>query len=144
MIYTTKIERQDLEKINDIHYAPCMFQEYVPKKTEFRVTIIGDIINSAEIFSQKSTKTMHDWRKYDNFDKTLYHTAKLPNTIEEQLLKLMKKMGLKFGGVDLIRTPSDDFIFLEVNPNGRWWWIQELTRMNIAKDIAEYLSLQNL
>lgn len=143
MIYTTKIEKRDLEKINDIRYAPCMFQEYIPKKTEFRVTIIGDTINSAEIFSQKSTKTMHDWRKYDDFEKTPYHIAKLPDSIEEQLLKLMKKMGLKFGGVDLIRTPSDDFIFLEVNPNGRWWWIQELTGMNIAKDIADYLSLQN-
>jgi glutathione synthase/RimK-type ligase-like ATP-grasp enzyme len=49
-------------------------------------------------------------------------------------------MNLKFGAVDLIRTPSNEFVFLEVNANGRWWWIQELTGVNIAKDIAQALA----
>ena len=53
----------------------------------------------------------------------------------------MKKFNLNFGACDLIRTPEDEFVFLEINPNGRWWWIQELTKMNIAKDIAKFLSL---
>ncbi len=75
MIFTTKISKQDLDRSNELQYAPCMFQEYVPKKTEFRVTIIGNVIRAAEIHSQKSEKTKHNWRQYDDFKKTPYEIA---------------------------------------------------------------------
>lgn len=140
MIFTTKITKENLEEANTLKYAPCMFQEYIPKTTEFRVTIVGNVIRSAEIYSQKSEKTKHDWRHYDDFKKTPYIQSDLPKKLSVSLLRLMKLMNLKFGAIDLIKTPDDKFVFLEVNPNGRWWWIQELTGMNIAKDIALYLS----
>lgn len=141
MIFTTKISKEDLKKIDDLRYAPCLFQEYIPKKTELRITIIGDTLHVAEIYSQKSEKTKHDWRNYDDFSKTPYVKSEIPDNISKKLLMLMKKMNLEFGAADLIRTPTDEFVFLEINPNGRWWWIQELTGMNIAQDIAKNLSL---
>ncbi|MFZ0184672.1 MAG: hypothetical protein WAL88_07555 [Nitrosotalea sp.] len=140
MIFTTKVTENDLKNASSLKYAPCMFQEYIPKKTEFRITVVGETIRTAEIHSQKSKKTMHDWRHYDDFTKTPYVEVDLPDDISHKLLKLTKKMNLEFGAADLIRTPDDDFIFLEINPNGRWWWIQELTGMNIAKDIANHLA----
>ena len=51
----------------------------------------------------------------------------------------MKSLNLLFCTADIVRTPDDDHYFLEVNTNGRWWWIQELTGINIAKDVAQYL-----
>ena len=140
MIFTTKISTQDLKRANELQCSPCMFQEYISKKTEFRVTVIGDTTRVAEIHSQKSEKTKHDWRQYDDFDRTPYEISALPKDTEESLLKLMKAMNLEFGAADFIRTPHDEYVFLEINPNGRWWWIQELTGMNIAKDIAQHLS----
>lgn len=140
MIFTTKITKKDLERKDELRYAPCMFQEYIKKKTEFRVTIVGNTIRAAEIYSQMSSKTKHDWRQYDDFKITPYKEATLPSDISKKLLKLMKLMKLEFGAADLIRTPDDEYVFLEINPNGRWWWIQELTGMNIAKDIAQHLS----
>ena len=140
MIFTTKIGEKELVKSSDLQYAPCMFQEYIPKKTEFRITIIDKKIHTAEIHSQNSDKTKDDWRNYDDFDKTPYMKAELPKDVEEKLLKIMTELGLVFGAIDMIRTPNDDFVFLEINANGRWWWIQELTKMNIAKDIALDLS----
>ncbi len=140
MIFTTRITKEDLERKEDLRYAPCMFQEYVPKITEFRVTIVGNTVHVAEIYSQMSDKTKDDWRQYDDFEKTPYKESILPTDISERLIKLMKLMNLEFGAVDLIKTPADEFVFLEINPNGRWWWIQELTGMNIAKSIASYLS----
>lgn len=141
MIYTRKLSEDDLEHADELKYAPCMFQEYIPKKTEFRVTVIGDKVHSAEIFSQKSSKTKHDWRNYDEFSKTPYVEGELPSEVSSKLLGIMKEFKLHFGACDLIRTPEDKFVFLEINPNGRWWWIQELTKMTIAKDVAKFLSL---
>ena len=139
MIFSSKINEKDLERSLELQNSPCMFQEYVDKKTEFRSTIIGETIHSVEIHSQKSEKTKHDWRHYDDFKKTPYISQELPDEINSKLLQMMKKMGLKFGAADIIRTPDDEYYFLEINPNGRWWWIQELTGINIAKDIASYL-----
>ena len=136
MIFTTKLTKNDLERSSQLKFAPSLFQRYIPKNTELRVTIIGDIFHTAEIYSQMSEKTKHDWRNYDDFEKTPYKSSDIPNNLKESLLKLMEKMNLKFGSVDLIKTPDGEYIFLEINPNGRWWWIQELTGMNIAKDIA--------
>ncbi|HEX7034058.1 MAG TPA: hypothetical protein VF172_13750 [Nitrososphaera sp.] len=140
MIFTTRMTERDLKRAEDLRHAPCMFQEYVPKTTEFRVTIVGENLHVAEIFSQRSRKTRDDWRRYDNFKKTPYVQSQLPNEVSKKLLKLMREMKLEYGAADLIKTPSDDFVFLEVNPNGRWWWVQELTGMDITKSIAKHLS----
>ena len=43
MIFTTKISKSDIVSSEEIHNAPSMYQQYIPKKTEFRVTVIGDI-----------------------------------------------------------------------------------------------------
>jgi glutathione synthase/RimK-type ligase-like ATP-grasp enzyme len=52
----------------------------------------------------------------------------------------MDMMNLKFGFEDLIKTPSDEIYFLEVNTKGNWLWIEELTGMKISKEIANYLN----
>jgi glutathione synthase/RimK-type ligase-like ATP-grasp enzyme len=140
MIFTTKMTKRDLTFVNDLRYAPCMFQAYVPKKTEFRVTVVGSILHVAEIHSQRSQKTKHDWRIYDDFAKTPYLEKVLPSDIESKILELMKVMGLEFGGIDLILTPDDRFVFLEVNTSGRWLWIEDLTGMNITRNIACFLA----
>lgn len=140
MIFTHKLSKKDILHSGNLKYAPVMFQEYVSKKTEFRVTVIGDHIHSAEIQSQRSPKTQHDWRNYDDFSKTPYTESKLPEEISKKLLKTMREFNLNFGACDLIRTPEDEFVFLEINPNGRWWWIQELTNMPIAKNVAKFLA----
>jgi glutathione synthase/RimK-type ligase-like ATP-grasp enzyme len=140
MIFTTKITKEDLQNANEIRYAPSMFQEYIPKKTELRISIIGSKIHAVEIHSQNSEKTMYDWRHYDDFDKTPYIPVELSETTSEKLLKIMQRMGLNFGAVDMIKTPDNELVFLEINSNGRWWWIQELTGVNIAKDIAIFLA----
>lgn len=139
MIFTTRIGEKELEKSDNLKYAPCMFQEYIPKKTEFRITVIGKKIHVAEIFSQQSKKTKDDWRNYDDFEKTPYIQSQIPIDIERKIFEIMNIFNLEFGAIDMIQTPKNDFVFLEVNGNGRWWWIQELTKMNIAKDIAKNL-----
>ena len=144
MIFSHKISKWDFKHNQGLKHSPVMFQEYIPKKTEFRVTIIGDDIHSAEIHSQKSEKTKYDWRNYDDFLKTPYVESKLPEDISEKLLKIMKKFNLNFGACDLIHTPDDEFVFLEINPNGRWWWVQELTKMKISKSIAKFLACEEL
>ena len=136
MIFTNKISETHIKNLENLRYSPTFFQKYVPKKTEIRITMINSKINAVEIHSQKSEKTKHDWRHYDDFEKTPYVPIILDNDVTKKLQNLMKNLGLVYGAIDMIKTPDDDLIFLEVNANGRWWWIQELTGINVAKDIA--------
>lgn len=115
-----------------------MLQEYVEKALEFRVTIIGGRIFTCAIHSQDSERTRHDWRRYD-FEKVKHEVYQLPVEVEQKLLALMKEWGLVYGAMDMILTPSGEYVFLEVNPTGQWGWIEYLTGMPISRTIAELL-----
>jgi len=137
-IYTHKIKLEDFQDERMIRYNPCLFQEYVPKKIELRITVVGQKVFAAEIHSQKSKKTEIDWRHYD-FENVTHSIHKLPKEIEQRCILLVKKLGLRFGAIDMILTPDNDYIFLEINPNGQWGWIEEFTGLSISKSIAELL-----
>lgn len=70
----------------------------------------------------------------------LHREAMLPPNVEKQLLGLMKVLDLQFGAIDLIRTPNDEYIFLEINPNGQWLWIEDQLGLAVSRAIAEWLS----
>jgi glutathione synthase/RimK-type ligase-like ATP-grasp enzyme len=121
-----------------VQYAPTLVQEYVPKKNELRVTVIGRKVFACEIDSQSSREGNVDWRRAH--PSTLKHSqAELPPKLEESILSFVRSYGLEFSALDLIRTPEDDYVFLENNPNGQWYWIEMLTGMPMAKAMAELL-----
>lgn len=51
----------------------------------------------------------------------------------------MNELGLSFGTIDLVLTPEDGYIFLEINSAGQWVWIEEMLRLPISRTIAEWL-----
>ena len=52
---------------------------------------------------------------------------------------MMDDFSLNFGAFDFIVTPDDEWIFLEINPNGQWLWLEQKLGINISKKIVEYL-----
>jgi glutathione synthase/RimK-type ligase-like ATP-grasp enzyme len=62
-VFTHRLTSQDFD---DMHLeAPCLFQEYVPKEVELRITLVGRHVLAVEIDSQRSTGTRDDWRRGD-------------------------------------------------------------------------------
>ena len=138
-IYTNKVSTDYLkDHVGDIVLAPIMAQEYVPKKLEFRITIVGRNIFACAIHSQDSERTKDDWRRYD-FAKVKHESYDLPLEIKTALLKFMEVCQITFGAIDMILTPEGKYVFLEVNPNGQYGWIEDLTNLPISKSIAETL-----
>lgn len=66
--------------------------------------------------------------------------GRLPKEIEDKCFALTKELGLCFGAIDLIEKANNEFIFLEINPNGQWAWVEALTGLPISKTIAEHLA----
>lgn len=137
VVYTRKITEKDLESLPALQYAPGIFQEYVPKDVELRVTVVGNTVFAAEIYSQESERAKHDWRR--DFENTVFRRHQLPKNVEEQCLRLVKLLDLQFGAIDLVLRPDGQYTFLEINPNGQWLWIENLTKMKIGRCLAHLL-----
>ncbi len=139
-VYTHRVSEDDLlKRYEDLCLAPILAQEYVAKQLEFRVTVVGERIFACAIHSQDSERTKHDWRRYD-LENVKHEQYDLPADVQDKLLAFMRASNLVFGAIDMILTPSGEYVFLEVNPSGQWGWIENLTGMPISQAIAELLA----
>jgi hypothetical protein len=48
-------------------------------------------------------------------------------------------MGLRFGAFDLIEEPDGNVVFLECNPNGEYFWLEESLGFQISDAVAAEL-----
>ena len=144
LLFTRRVRREELSRITQrAHNCPIILQEYIEKDFELRITIVGNKTFACAIHSQKSKKTSEDWRRYD-IDNTPHEIFDLPRDINDKLVSLVKHLGLVFGCIDMIVTPKGEFVFLEINPNGQWLWIERLTGMPIGEELAHMIAAGHL
>lgn len=137
-IFTTKVRPQDLDRAASIAKAPCCFQELVPKRADWRVIAIGSRLFPCEIASQGSDRTKVDYRS--EAEQLPHRLAALPPEVDRLCRKVMADLGLLFGCIDLVETPEGDFHFLEVNPSGNWYWIEQQTGAPLLETFVDLLS----
>lgn len=101
-------------------------QQYIEKKYELRVTVMGPHVFTCRLDSQAQTPSTGsiDWRQ--GYDYGLKHEMiDTPNIIDVFCKHYLRKLNLNFGCFDFIVTPQDEYVFLECNPNGQWGWIED-------------------
>lgn len=112
------------------------FQEWVEKKTEARVTVVGDQCFAVAIHAGSPASSI-DWRA--DYDAVSYTVIDLPPDLVTKLRRYLDRFGLVYGAFDLIESPDGAWYFLECNPNGQWGWIAEETGLPIADAFARAL-----
>ncbi len=125
LIYTNLIGFEEGMNLDKVEYAPSLLQKYVPKRVEIRVTVIGSKVFAVEIHSQDHIEAIHDWRRGD-MTRLNHLPHRLSSEMVSMCINLVNILGLAFGAIDFILTPEDEYVFLEINPNGQWAWIQQL------------------
>lgn len=138
-LYTHRFSPDDLNLIDSVSLAPCIFQEYIPKSFELRITVVGTKVMAAAIDSQSSPQTKDDWRRYD-FANVPHSVHQMPNDVEKRCRRIVARFGLVFGAIDMIVSPDGQYIFLEINPNGQWAWIESVTGLPICASLVDALS----
>ena len=141
-IYANLIDAETLPPqaiIDGLAVSPSIFQSYIEKQYELRITVVGSKVFATRIYSQSSEISQIDWRRYD-FDHVRHEPVDLPKEIEQKCQMLLRKLNLHYGAIDMIVTPNDEYVFLEVNANGQWAWIEMLTGVPISKEIAKLLA----
>ena len=141
MMYTNILDDRFWQSSNpsaQLSLCPGIFQPYLAKLYELRITVVGNQVFSAKIDSQASPKSSIDWRRYD-FAKVGYSKIEIPTDIANLCVKYVKSLGLNFGAIDMVYTPKGEYYFLEINANGQWAWIELMTEQSISSTIADLL-----
>ena len=133
---TRLVEREDFERLDLVRYAPVIFQEYV-EGVDLRITVIGDKVFAAEIDAQNTSYPV-DMRMV--VGEARVRPTQLPPKLLAALLELQSQLGLRYGAIDMRRTPSGEYIFLEVNPAGQWLFVEQRTGMPISQTVADFLT----
>jgi glutathione synthase/RimK-type ligase-like ATP-grasp enzyme len=136
LIFTTKLTQADVDELDERLPLPSLYQRYIDKSKEYRITVVNDKIFSASVDSQSNDETKIDWRR----KKLKFEQANLPSTTQRLCIELTKKLGLTFGAIDMIKSKNGEFVFLEINPSGQWAWIEIDTGLPISDSIIEYLN----
>ena len=132
-IMTNKISNQQIE--SDVFFH-TLFQNQIDKDFELRIFFMKNKFYSSAIFSQINEKTKVDFRNYDIENPNRVVPFKLHPEIENKLLKLMKKLNLKSGSIDMAYTKNDEYIFFEVNPIGQFEQVTFPCNFNLHREIA--------
>lgn len=111
---------------------PVYFQQYVKKDYELRVTVVNNNFYPVRI----DTTEKIDWRKRNSKNK--YSLVELPLEIKKKCIEMLDLLSLKFGAFDFI-VSKGEYVFLEVNPNGQWYWLEYELNLNISDSIYNYL-----
>lgn len=130
-------ENVDPAQAATISLAPTVFQEYVPKQREIRVVVIGRQVFAASVNSQAIPAARHDVRAAAP---ATYEPYDLPADIGAALLEVVRGFGLRFCSADLVLTPDDRYVFLDLNPNGQWLWLEIEAGLPLSAAMADLLS----
>lgn len=122
--YTAAISMEDLPEDDVLQLTPGLFQERIEKAYELRVTCLGKHCVAVKVDSQSHPLGSVDWRAIPEHELQVSPYT-LPQEIMFKLQTLMQKLGIVFGCVDMIVTPKKEYIFLEVNEQGQFLWVDE-------------------
>jgi glutathione synthase/RimK-type ligase-like ATP-grasp enzyme len=122
------------EALAALPLAPAIFQEAVCGGRELRITLVGQETFAVEF---RPGASVVDGR----CDlETEYRRHELPRVVERGLRALMGRLGLTYATVDMKLTDDGDYVFLELNPQGQFLYIEILTGLPIAAAMAQLLT----
>lgn len=140
LIYATQVDGSALRE-DDIGLTAHLFQECIPKEYDVRLTVVGDRFFAVAIHAS-SDQAYVDWRSH--YDALKYEAIETPEDVRYSIKALLERFGLTFGAFDFTVTPDGEWVFLELNPNGQWAWIEDHTGLPITAAVADLLTSETV
>lgn len=135
-IFTNSVAPGDLEDLVGLGACAHLFQERIEKAMDLRVVVIGQQVFTVGIHAHSEQAAL-DWRRsYGNLS---YSIEPLPAEIEQKIFQLVRQFGLQFSSADFILSTEGEYVFIELNPNGQFYWMAAPTDLPLAKAMANLL-----
>lgn len=115
--------------------CPVLIQHAIEKVRDIRVTAVGAQVFGAAALSRLDLGI--DWRFAPSA--VQWSEWSVPSAVASFVEAMLREFGLAFGAFDFVEDTAGNIMFLELNPNGQWLWIQQETGQDIASAIARTL-----
>jgi ATP-grasp ribosomal peptide maturase len=112
MIYARIISPADYGDPS-IRLTAHLFQEWIEHDHAVRLTVVDGQFFASSIYSGSSAAHI-DWRS--DYASLSYSITETPEQVRSGVNTLMAALGLRFGALDFLVTPEDEWVFLEINP----------------------------
>lgn len=128
---TTTVSEELLANDAALSVCPAIYQEMVPGSRHVRVQVFGERVLAALLESDDL-----DWRP--NLDIPAAE-HRLPAALADALRELLRRLGLTMGVFDLKLTDDGEYVWLEVNPQGQWLFVQGMTGLPLIETFTDFL-----
>lgn len=141
VVETTLVTEAHLKHLNLIKSQPAMFQRYIEKCYELRVTCVGKCLFVAKqvLLGEQPLDAVVDWRTFQGTGKSVYVPGSLPANTIAGIHSLLQRLDLGFAAIDFAVDYDGNCFFLEVNPNGQWLGYSDEIGLPAAAKIATCL-----
>jgi glutathione synthase/RimK-type ligase-like ATP-grasp enzyme len=123
--FATVLDYERGSQLSDEDIAKCVtiYQERIDKAADLRMVVMG-----ADVFAYKITQNGEQHLDYRiGFFKQnhlRYEPISVPAALRKKMVRFMDSLGINFASADFALTADGEFIFLDLNPNGQWLFIE--------------------
>ena len=139
-LHTSEVTEADVEAFDSLRVSPMIFQRRIEKQRELRIVVVGKRLFVGALNASGTAGAM-DWRLATP-EECPWYVDELPAATTSRLLDLMDRLGLVYGAIDMIRTPTGEHVFLEVNPTGEWGMLERDLKFPISEALAGALLIR--
>ncbi len=137
--YTRLVSGDEIiENRERIEICHTLFQEFIDKKYDLRVTVIGNEVFPLAIHSQESELSQVDFRGLCPA-RMNQELVEIPNKLKEQIITFVKQQGLVYSAMDFAVTAQNEYFFLENNCNGQWQWVDNVAEGKLSDAMVTLL-----
>lgn len=133
-LWTTPVTVPQLTE--DIRLTAHLFQAWVDKDYEVRLTAVGDRLFAAEIHAGSEASRIDFRRDYDSL--TYVPCDHIPEDVRQGVRFLMNALGLRYVAMDFLVDQEGVWHVIDINPNGQYGFIPQV-RGPVTRAIADVL-----
>jgi glutathione synthase/RimK-type ligase-like ATP-grasp enzyme len=111
--------------------SPAIYQEYITGSEHLRLLSM----KQKSLCGIVRTDTL-DWRSNLNVD---IGASPVTDDVHSRVRTVIETLGLEMGVVDIKITPNGELVWLEVNPQGQFIFLEPITGIKFIDEFSQYL-----
>ncbi|QIK09054.1 ATP-grasp domain-containing protein [Streptomyces sp. Je 1-4] len=131
LMFTQRIEDPTSFQAESFAACPAIYQEYIEGSEHIRLNCFGDRMYAALLKTDQL-----DWRA----DLTIPISEwRVPEETAKKVTSVLQRLGLRMGAIDIKLTPSGEPVWLEVNPQGQFLFLEPLLNIPLGELFLDFL-----
>lgn len=137
-VFTTMLTKKMVTGLAQSSPFPGIWQVYIPKSQEWRVTIVDKEAFAVAITTSRQAKD--DWRRWQGDPAHVKFRAEVfPAALIRKCQRMLRTYKLRYGAFDLIQSSDGTITFLEMNPAGQYGWLERTLSLPISAAVSDTL-----